>query len=141
VPQKRYLRNYSPIKYEADEVPDIFAAVRRDGMRTPTFAEGLSEPFTAEAVPTFRRTTRDVVATMGNHDTGVDIEIHKAYLPKKPKHVQHAVSPWFALASGMVVAGAFVMGLVAVTPESVIPKGAIAKVIERTLTATVIFSR
>jgi hypothetical protein len=41
----------------------------------------------------------------------------------------------------MVVAGAFVMALVAVTPESVIPHGAIAKVVEKALTATVIFSR
>jgi hypothetical protein len=34
-----------------------------------------------------------------------------------------------------------VMALAAVAPESVVPKGAIAKVVEKALTATVIFSR
>jgi hypothetical protein len=139
--KRTYLRNYSPLKYETDDVPDLFAAASRGGMRIPTFAEGLSESFTAEPAPTFRRESRDIVASMTNYEDGVDVEVHKAKLPKKPTSRQHSVSPWFALASGMVVAGAVVMALVAVTPDNVIPKGAIAKVVGKVFTATVIFSR
>jgi hypothetical protein len=137
VPHRRYLRNYSPITYETDDLPDIFAAASRGGMRSPTFAASEGEVFVPEATSTFRRESRNIHAVMAEKDT----ETPKKKLPAKPKHVEHSVSPWFALSSGMVVAGAFVMALVAVTPESVIPKGAIAKVVERALTATVIFSR
>ena len=131
---KRYLRNYSPITYQKDDEPALFAAVSRSGMRMPTFAEPR-----IDAQPTYRMEARDIHAVMDRHDVVGAHEVHTEALPPRPKHA-HSVSPWFALASGMVVAGALVMALVAVTPESMLPKGTIAKVVERALTATVIFS-
>lgn len=132
-----YRKNYSPITYEKDDIPDLFAAASRDGMRSPTFLPSGSWADTDEA-PTFRKEGRDIHATMRAHESDRD-EDYIERLPARPRHA-HAVSPWFALASGMVVAGAFVMALVAVAPESIVPHGAIAKVVEKALTATVFYS-
>lgn len=129
VQHRRYRINYSPIRYEKDDIPDLFAAATREGMRTPTFARDT-------AVPAFRMEARDVHAVMQKKDT----HAAKRALPQKPQRIRR-VSPWFAMVSGMVVAGALILTLVSVAPESVIPQGTIARLIEQTLTATVIFSQ
>lgn len=137
-----YRRNYSPIKYEKDDIPALFAAASREGIRRPTFIED-----EAETAPAFRVEARDVHAVMDAYeleDSTPPVQaLHSSAIKKHnaAKGRSGHVSPWFALSSGMVVAGALVMTLVMAAPENVVPKGAIAKLVSDALTATVIFSR
>jgi hypothetical protein len=101
-------------------------------MRTPTFAT--KEEVEEEYAPAPARHAHTRVVAKGSQRPAVA-------LPKKPAHLKRGASPWFALVSGMVVASAVVMMLLAVAPESLVPQGTVAHVLERAMTATVIFSR